>query len=204
MSDNIKVFLLSIVLLLGILVTYSNHWHNDFHFDDAHTVQSNVYIQHLNNIPLFYKDPTTFSSMPSHCSYRPLVSTTLAIDYAMGKGLDPFWFHLDTFILFLLQGVLMFFMFLKMLDVVSNNTPNKYIALFATALYMLHPSLAETVNYIISRSDTLSTLFVVMSFVVYQYSAIARKYFLYLIPMLIGCLAKPTAIMFAPMLIVYH
>jgi tetratricopeptide (TPR) repeat protein len=69
---------------------------------------------------------------------------------------------------------------------------------------MLHPALAETVNYIISRSDTLSTLFVVMGFVVYQYSAVARRYYLYLIPVLIGCLAKPTAVMFAPMLLVYY
>jgi hypothetical protein len=43
-----------------------------------------------------------------------------------------------------------------------------------------------------------------MAFVVYQYSAVARRFYLYLIPMLIGALAKPTAIMFAPMLVVYH
>jgi hypothetical protein len=204
MSDRIKLILLSIVLLGAILLTYSNHWQNAFHFDDTHTVENNVYIQQLKNIPLFYKDPKTFSNLPTHCSYRPLVSTTMAIDYHLGKGLDPFYFHLDTFILFLLQGVLMFFMFAKILKTAVNRPANRYVALFATALYMLHPALAETVNYVISRSDTLSTLFVVMGIVVYQYSAIARKYFLYLIPVLIGCLAKPTAIMFAPMLIVYH
>ncbi len=204
MTDKVKLLLFSLLLVAGIFITYSNHWHNDFHFDDAHTVQSNVYIQSLSNIPLFFKDPVTFSSIHSHCSYRPLVSTTLAIDYHLGKGLNPFYFHLSTFIFFLLQGVLMFFFFVKMLDTVSANTPNRFIALFATGLYMLHPALAETVNYIISRSDTLSTLFVIMAFVVYQYSAIARRFYLYLIPMLIGALAKPTAIMFAPMLVVYH
>ncbi|MBP6731346.1 MAG: hypothetical protein KA149_04765, partial [Chitinophagales bacterium] len=204
MNDKVKLLLFSLLLVAGIFITYSNHWHNDFHFDDAHTVQSNVYIQSLSNIPLFFKDPVTFSSIHSHCSYRPLVSTTLAIDYYLGKGLNPFYFHLSTFIFFLLQGVLMFFFFVKMLDAVSANTPNRFIALFATGLYMLHPALAETVNYIISRSDTLSTLFVIMAFVVYQYSAVARRFYLYLIPMLIGALAKPTAIMFAPMLVVYH
>ncbi len=204
MNDKLKLLFFSFLLLAGILITYSNHWHSDFHFDDAHTVQNNVYIQHLSNIPLFYKDPTTFSSIPSHCSYRPLVTTTLAIDYYLGKGLNPFYFHLSTFIFFLLQGILMYFMFFKMLQAVSKNTPNVFISLFATALYMLHPTLAETVNYVISRSDTLSTLFVVMAFVVYQYSAVARKFYLYLIPVLIGSLAKPTAIMFAPMLVVYH
>lgn len=204
MSDRIKLIILSILLLAGILITYSNHWHNEFHFDDTHTVQNNVYIQHVSNIPLFYKDPKTFSNLPTHCSYRPLVSTTLAIDYYMGHGLDPFYFHLDTFILFLLQGVLMFFLFAKMLEDAAPKPLNQYVSLFTTALYMLHPALAETVNYVISRSDTLSTLFVVMAFVVYQYSAVARKYYLYLIPVLIGSLAKPTAVMFAPMLLVYH
>jgi tetratricopeptide (TPR) repeat protein len=204
MTDRIKLITLSILLLAAILITYSNHWYNEFHFDDTHTVQYNVYIKQLSNIPLFYKDPKTFSNLPTHCSYRPLVSTTLAIDYYLGHGLDTFYFHLDTFILFLLQGVLMFFMFAKMLKGICKQPVHQYVSLFATALYMLHPALAETVNYVISRSDTLSTLFVVMAFVVYQYSAVARRYYLYLIPVLIGSLAKPTAVMFAPMLLAYH
>ena len=204
MNDRLKLIIFSGLLLAGVLVAYSNHWQNTFHFDDSHTVENNVYIQHLGNIPLFFKDNKTFSSMPSHCSYRPLVTTSLAIDYYFAKGLNPFYFHLSTFVLFLIQGVLMFFMFNKILDTVSANTPNKFIALFMTAFYMLHPSLAETINYIISRSDTLSTFFVVVGFVVYQYSATARKYYLYIIPVIIGCLAKPTAIMFAPILVVYH
>ena len=204
MTDRIKLILFSLLLFAGIVFTYSNHWHNDFHFDDSHAVQNNIYIQSLKNIPLFFQDVSTFSSLPRNASYRPIVSTTLAVDYYMGKGLNPVYFHISTFIFFLLQGVLMFFFFLKMLDAVSGNTPNKFISLFAVALYMLHPTLAETINYIIARSDSLSTLFVVMGFVVYQYSATARKFYLYLIPILIGCLAKPTAIMFAPMLMVYH
>jgi tetratricopeptide (TPR) repeat protein len=203
MSDNQKIWILAALLFAAIMVTYSNHWHNEFHFDDAHTIQNNVYIEKLHNIPLFFKDPKTFSTLPSHCSYRPLVSTTLAIDYHFGGLGDTFYFHLSTFILFLLQGILMYFMFLKILSFAGNSVANKYVSLFATAFYMLHPSLAETINYIISRSDTLSTLFVVMAFVVYQYSAVARKFYLYLIPVIIGCFAKPTAIMFAPMLVVY-
>jgi tetratricopeptide (TPR) repeat protein len=204
MTDRIKLILFSLLLFAGIVFTYSNHWHNDFHFDDSHAVQNNIYIQSLKNIPLFFQDVSTFSSLPRNASYRPIVSTTLAVDYYMGKGLNPVYFHLSTFIFFLLQGVLMFFFFLKMLNAVSSNTPNKFISLFAVALYMLHPTMAETINYIIARSDSLSTLFVVMGFVVYQYSATARKFYLYLIPILIGSLAKPTAIMFAPMLMVYH
>lgn len=210
MFNNKKAFwLVAIVAFAMLIFAYSNHWNNSFHFDDSHTVENNLYVRHIQNIPLFFKDCTTFSSIPSHGSYRPLVTTTLAIDYKLGetfsgKGYTPFWFHLSTFIFFLLQSILMWFFFKKILDKVSPESPNNFISLFAVAWYSLNPVMAETINYVISRSDSISTFFVVLAFVVYQYSSKSRKYYLYLIPILIGGLAKPTAIMFAPMLMVYH
>jgi Tfp pilus assembly protein PilF len=68
---------------------------------------------------------------------------------------------------------------------------------------MLHPANAETINYIIARSDLQSTFFVVLAFVLYIFSPFCRRTFLYLIPVGIGALAKPTAVMFAPMLFFY-
>src|ERR1041384_6148698 len=106
-------FLCAFVLLLGLIAVYSNHFHNAFHFDDSHTIVNNIYIQHIKNIPLFFKDVTTFSALPANQSYRPVVTTTLAIDYWLGGGLDTFYFHLSTFILYILQGALMFFLFRK-------------------------------------------------------------------------------------------
>ena len=76
---------LAIALLIVALTTaYANHFHNSFHFDDAHTIVTNAAICELRNIPLFFRDATTFSSLPSNQSYRPLVSTLLAIDYRLG------------------------------------------------------------------------------------------------------------------------
>src|SRR5215813_11025158 len=67
---------LGAALLLAVLfAAYANHFHNGFHFDDAHTIVNNAAIRELRNIPLFFRDATTFSSLPSNQSYRPLVST---------------------------------------------------------------------------------------------------------------------------------
>src|SRR5256885_16122730 len=85
---------------LIILGAYSNHFQNSFHFDDAHAIVNNAAIQSLKNIPRFFTDARTFSSLPSNQSYRPLVSTLLAINYQLGGG-NPFWFHLSIFALFL-------------------------------------------------------------------------------------------------------
>src|SRR4051812_23776351 len=82
----------SAVVLVALLATYANHFHNSFHFDDAHTVVNNASIRALKNVPLFFRDATTFSSLPSNQSYRPLVSTLLALAYYFGGGLEPVWF----------------------------------------------------------------------------------------------------------------
>src|SRR5213592_2166665 len=87
-------------LSIILLTAYANHFHNSLHFDDAHTIVNNAAIRDLRNIPQFFRDATTFSALPSNQSYRPLVSTLLAIDYRLGSGLQPFWFHLSVFILF--------------------------------------------------------------------------------------------------------
>ncbi len=193
---------LALVIIVTCIV-YSNHFYNAFHFDDFHTVENNLYIRNLKNIPLFFKDATTFSTLPSNQAYRPIVTTSLAIDYWLGNGYNLFYFHLLTFVFYLIQGVLMLLFFRKIFDIAYKNPWNEYIALIAVAWYLLHPAMAETVNYVIARSDTQSTFFVILAFVLYTYSAFCRKTFLYLLPIVLGTLAKPTAVMFAPILFFY-
>src|SRR5882762_3013694 len=91
---------------VAITLAYANHFRNSFHFDDSHTVESNLFIRDLRNIPRFFTDVRTFSSLPSNQSYRPVVTTTLAVDYALG-GLDPLPFHVDSFAWFLLECLLL-------------------------------------------------------------------------------------------------
>jgi protein O-mannosyl-transferase len=204
LSDDSRFHLLGILLLIATIVTYSNHFFNSFHFDDSHTVVNNVYIKNIRNVPLFFRDGATFSSLPTNQSYRPVVTTTLAIDYLLGKGLrSTFFFHLSTFVLFLVQGACMYSFYLGIFRSSFRHEWNRYAALFAVAWYLLHPAGAETINYIIARSDSLSTLFVVLSFVLFIHSPVCRRFHLYLLPLAVGCLAKPIAAVFAPLLLAY-
>ena len=76
-----------------IVAVYANSLHNDFHFDDSHVIVNNVYIRSLRNVPRFFTDAHTFSALPQHSTYRPLVTLSFAIDYALGHGLDSRMFH---------------------------------------------------------------------------------------------------------------
>jgi hypothetical protein len=189
--------------ILFTVATYANHFHSDFHFDDSHAIQNNAFIRSLDNIPLFFTTAETFSAKPANQSYRPLVTTTLAVDYRLGGGLNPLAFHITNFSLFLLQCALMLVLFRRVMDRARPDGANRWLALLAATWYAVHPANAETVNYIIARTEILSTLGVILALVLFSGGGAARRYHLYLIPAVLGVLAKESAAMFAPLLLLF-
>src|SRR5437588_5249431 len=149
MRAKVPAALAVVLLVVAITAAYANHFHNSFHFDDAHTIENNASIHQLQNIPLFFRDATTFSALPSNQSYRPLVSTLLAIDYRLAHGLEPFWFHLSIFALFIALTLLLASVIDHLLERDAASSSNRWIALAAAAWYALHPANADTINYII-------------------------------------------------------
>lgn len=200
MSEKIIFRLSCLLLLIAVILTYLNHFNNSFHFDDSHTIQNNIFIHDIKNIPKFFTDATTFSSNPSNQSYRPIVSATLAVDYWLSGNGEPFFFHLRNFIAFLIYAALAYLFVLKIFNAADNTSDNRFRALFVAALLSLHPLAAETVNYIISRSDIISSVGVMAGMVIWLYFPKKRKYGIYLLPVVFGMLAKPSAAMFAPIL----
>jgi len=202
-SIRSRIIVLSILFAIGLVITYSNHFHNGFHFDDVHTIENNPYITSLDNIPLFYKDIKTFSSLQSHWGYRPVVTTTLAIDYWMGGGLNPFYFHLSTFIWYMVLCVLLYFVYNKIAGKAVTHRWTGYIALLATALYAYHTANAETINYIISRSDVLSALCIVASLALFMLYPKIRKWGIYILPAII-CIGLKEIVLVLPVILFFY
>lgn len=202
-SKNKNIIILAISLFILLLLAYANHFNNSFHFDDFHTIVENVHIRTLKNIPAFFSDPTMFSASPEHYGMRPLVTTTLAIDYWLSGDLIPFYFHLSTFIWHILLCVLLYFTYLKLLNISFKHSWINYISLFMVGWFALHTANAETINYVISRSDVLSTFFIVASFFIYISYPNKRKWYLYIIPAIIGVFAKETVLVLIILLFFY-
>jgi protein O-mannosyl-transferase len=202
-----RIRVAALLLLLAVGLAYSNHFQNDFHFDDFHTVNNNPYIRSLHNVKLFFTDPATFSVLPANRTYRPLVTLSLAIDYWLGSGLKPFYFHLDTFLWYLVQLALMLALFRHILRFAStvpqSDWGTDWAALFAVALYGLHPVMAETVNYVIQRGDLYSTLLVVAALTVYALAPRLRRFGIYLLPLALALITKQPAAIFPAILLAY-
>jgi tetratricopeptide (TPR) repeat protein len=77
------------------------------------------------------------------------------------------------------------------------------MALLLAGWYALHTANAETINYIISRSDVLSTFFILLSFAIFILAPNKRKYYLYIIPAVIGVFTKETVLALVIILFFY-
>lgn len=190
-------FAIACVLAAALVVgAYANSLDNAFHFDDSHVVVSNIYIRSLANVPRFFTDANTFSSLPQNATYRPLVTLSLALDYALGKGLAPRVFHRTQLILLLITGALLTAFFFDL-------TKARWLSLFSATLFCVHTANTETMNLISARSELLSTIGLLASFLLFVRVRFARRTLLYLVPLAIGALAKAPLVVFAPLLFVY-
>jgi len=190
-------------ILLFTTIIYLNHFDNPFFFDDSHTINNNASIKSLDNWTSFFTDAKTFSSLPANRAYRPWVTLMNAIDYKLGGGLNSIAFHIHIFLWFLTLIVLVNFLSKNLYK--KAQPKNRWIslgALFSAGWFALHTTNAETINYICARSDSYSTLAIVASLLLYI-SPIGKKYYLYLITMVIGIWTKQTGVMFFPILFVY-
>ena len=189
--------------MLAICAAYANSFENGFHFDDFHTIVDNPAIRTLRNVPRFFTDATTFSVLPANRTYRPVVSTSLAIDYALGRGYVPLWFHVGTFLVFLGEVWLLYALYRLLLDKIRPGPANEWVALFGAAWFGLHPAMAETVNYVIQRGDLYCTVGCVGGLYVFARYPEKRRYGVYLLPFVLAMLSKPPAAVF-PLLLMFY
>ena len=148
MRPSLKAFLLFAGIGIGV---YYNALDNPFHFDDLHSIEHNPHIRSLQNLPDFFTDLHTFSSERRGTMFRPLLLTSYAFNYWLhGAAVQGYrWVNL---LLHVLCSTLVFCLLRRL------GGPAR-VAWVGGALFLLHPTHAEVVNYISSRSDLLVSFF---------------------------------------------
>ncbi|HEY3252290.1 MAG TPA: hypothetical protein VGK25_14370, partial [Ignavibacteria bacterium] len=101
-KDNTVVFL----IIVGVVsfIVYANSLANDFVFDDESVVLSDPTIMDLSNIPKYFTGELGFHKVIGRY-YRPVVSTTYAIDYSIWK-FNPLGFHLTNVLIHVINSLL--------------------------------------------------------------------------------------------------
>lgn len=224
--------ILTLAITFG--VSWSNHFESGFHYHDDQAIVENPAIQHLSGVTRALSDPRTSSTLPEQAAYRPVVTALFALDYWLARGLSVQLFQYQAFLWFVFQLMLMYTFF----RLIPGGTFES--ALFATALYGLHPIATETLNYASQRGRIVgaTALFGALALwifwpqrltqelvfdrrriptnwreeLIYERARQLQEAYqkalritrdLYFLPILIGLLAEPATVVFAPLIAVY-
>ena len=104
---------------------------------------------------------------PYFSNYLPLHLVSYMVDYSLW-GLNPFGFHLQSVILAGLNAVLALF-------VVRRLFGSFTLGVVAALLYAVHPSHVEAVAWVSIRKDLLSTVFLLLTLILYDEAARGRR-----------------------------
>ncbi len=189
------ILLAPAVLLLLTGVAYWNSFDAPLVFDDLLTIQSHAGVQFGDNL------------RPSIGTTRPLLYLTFAINYAL-HGQKVWGYHLVNFTLHFLNGILVFLIAQHIFRrSASSETEARTYALLAAGFFLVHPLQTESVTYVSSRSELLSTAFyglAVLSFVKRDERKIGFLWSLIVAALfLVGLLAKETVISLPAVLLAY-
>ena len=151
--------LLATWIVLGILftVTLAVYW-NSFNvplvFDDLLTIQKNANLRF---------GEINWNVLGS----RYLLFILFTLNY-LWTGQEVWSYHLVNFLLHFLNGVLVFVLAEHVFRKLEENQPRcRIYAALASALFLLHPVQTESVTYISSRSELLSTFFYLAGLLVF-------------------------------------
>ncbi|MEX2260752.1 MAG: tetratricopeptide repeat protein [Bryobacteraceae bacterium] len=98
---------------------------------------------------------------------RPALMFTLWLNYRI-SGFDTFSYHAFNVFFHTINAFLLFWAVRRILGFASVGAKDLF-ALFAGALFLLHPVQTESVAYVSSRSENLSLLFFLAAFVLFLY-----------------------------------
>jgi Flp pilus assembly protein TadD len=105
-------------------------------------------------------------------------------------------YHVHSFALLAVQCALLLLLFRRLLG-------SRWLALLGAALYGLHGAIGETVNYVVARSDILSTFFAVAAVWLFAERSRPGLRHLHLLPAALAVLAKEQGAMAAPILVLH-
>jgi tetratricopeptide (TPR) repeat protein len=163
MQPNWRLYRLDAVLLVAVIAivgwVYTNAWSGSFHFDDEHSLLENPHVRSLGNTADFFRDPQMFSRNKGSQMYRPLVLLSYALNYR--------WDGYQS------SGYLVFNWLVHLAVVALAYICHRHLGLdarvaaLAALIFGIHPLVAEPVNYISARSESLAALFALAALIGY-------------------------------------
>jgi tetratricopeptide (TPR) repeat protein len=158
MDKKIAVISIILIAVLGFLI-YAPSLNGKFIYDDKFLVKDNSYVKSWTNLPkVFTQDIGSGADQP-YSFYRPLQMISYMADYSIW-GLKTLGYHLTNVILHVLAAIAVYWF-------VSVLFSHPLLSLITGLLFVAHPMHTEAICYISGRSDPLSLIFFLFTFIFY-------------------------------------
>jgi protein O-mannosyl-transferase len=192
---------IAVLVLVGVMV-YLNSLSNGFVFDDYAVIVQNKYLTQRGADFLSFFNRSYFNIAGGEASYRPVATLSYYLIH-LAAGLNPFYYHLTSVVLHIINILLVY----RMAGLILKNPIS---ALVAGLLFACHPALTEAVDCIAYNEDLLTGFFFVLAFIWYLKSTpenlkkTAVKYYCgSLLFFLLGLLSKEMAITLPAVILLY-
>jgi protein O-mannosyl-transferase len=169
MKDKTNV-IVAVSLLLVLLATTLIYWpglSGPFLLDDTLNIVS-AYVGSFDFNELYY----AVTHNKSGTFGRPVSIFSLVIS-GIVHGPEPWGYKFHNLVIHLINGLLIFWLLLKLLPKLSPLQTREQILLIAglvAAIWLLHPLLVSTVLYAVQRMAQLTSLFILVALLVYTYA----------------------------------
>lgn len=154
------------VLLVLCFAAFSNNFDHPYHLDSGYTLLDNPAVRSLKNVPSYFVDPSTYTSLREQVDYRPVLQVTYAINYWLG-GYNTWWWHFTQIVLHFAVTLGLYFLCLRILSFVGEECPEP-LAFLAAIAFAVHPTASGVVNYLNARSSLLTAAFILPALMTYM------------------------------------
>jgi len=148
---------LAVLAVAGVAV-YANAFDHAFQLDSLHTIRDNPAVRSLANVPAFFTDLDTASTLRSNSDYRPVLMTTYALNHAVAGYAMPVW-HATQIALHVACAIGLTFLVRRIGHAALPDPALRWTALATALVFCVHPTAAGVVDYQAARSSLLAAVF---------------------------------------------
>jgi protein O-mannosyl-transferase len=157
------------------VATYWNSLHGEFMFDDRVWIVENPSIKHL-----WLLGDVLLPADAAHVGGRPIVSLSLAVNYALGR-LDVRGYHAVNLAIHICAALVLFGVVRRTLVlprlIARFGEAATPLAAIIALIWAVHPIQTEAVSYVIQRAESLVGLFYLLTLYCFIRGATARSPF---------------------------
>jgi len=153
------------------VVAYLPVFHNGFAWDDEYIVLKNADIRSLANVPGIFTRPWAggveyaLGQAQNRPYFRPMAEASMALDWAIGGGPNPWVFHATNLALHVAAALALLVWLRRLFPDAPDGRRRIALPTLAALLWAVHPVHTEAVNLITYRTTLISGLatFVVLA-----------------------------------------